>query len=208
MPVHLTINPANPNVAALEPAVEALRRGEVVAFPTDTLYGLAADPRNQDAVERVFRIKGRHEQQSVPLIVATLEQARTAGRLNPTAEKLAGAFWPGPLTLVVEQAVALAHGVGLRGTVALRVPDHAIARSLASGLGFAITSTSANRSGEPACTTAGEVIDRIGANLSIVVDGGATRGGLPSTIVDVTGAVPALVRAGAVPWERVLESLR
>jgi L-threonylcarbamoyladenylate synthase len=205
---HLTINPQDPDLAALEPALAVLRHGGVVAYPTDTLYGLAADPRVPQAVQRVFEIKGRSEQQSIPLIAATVEQARALGHFSALAARLADRFWPGPLTLIVQQKVPLAPGVAQQGTVAVRVPDHPIARALAAGLGFAITSTSANRSGAQPCATAEEVINAVGASVSIVVDGGPTRGGSPSTIVDVTGAVPSLVRAGAVPWERVLESLR
>lgn len=208
MPVHLTINPASPDLASLEPAFESLKRGGVLAYPTDTLYGLGADPRNPEAIARVFQIKGRREQQSIPLIAATLEQAHAVGRFNSTAERLAQRFWPGPLTLVLQQSVSLANGVGQRGTIAVRVPDHPIARALAAGLGFAITSTSANRTGAPPCTTVGELVSAVGAELTIVVDGGPTRGGLPSTIVDVSAGVPSLVRAGAVPWDRVLESLK
>jgi L-threonylcarbamoyladenylate synthase len=206
--VHLTINPVNPDLASLGPAVESLRRGGVIAYPTDTFYGLGADPRSLEAVARVFQIKSRSEQQAMPLIAGTLEQARLVGRFNRAAERIADRFWPGPLTLVLLQAVPLAAGVGQRDTIAVRVPDHPIARALANGLGFAITSTSANRSGSPPCATLGEVSATIGAELTVLVDGGTTPGGSPSTIVDVSAEVPSLVRAGAVSWDRVLESLR
>lgn len=208
MPVHLTINPETPDAGALATAVDALRRGEVIAYPTDTLYGLGADPRQRDAVGRLFRIKGRNEQQSIPLIAGTVEQAGEVGIFNELARELARRFWPGPLTLIVRLVRPLAEGVGERGTIAVRVPDHVVARELASGLAFPITSTSANRSGAPPASTAGEVANSIGAELAVIVDGGRTRGGAPSTIVDLSAGPPRLVRAGAVPWDRVLESLR
>jgi tRNA threonylcarbamoyl adenosine modification protein (Sua5/YciO/YrdC/YwlC family) len=207
MPVHLAINLAALDVASLAPAIEALQRGEVIAYPTDTLYGLGADPRQTRAVDRLFRIKGRAAQHGVPLIAGSVEQALKVGRFNARASRLAAAFWPGPLTIVVTGSIDLAEGVGQAGTVAVRVPDHAVARALAIGLGFPITSTSANRTGAPPATTAREVTDEIGDRVSVIVDSGAARGGSPSTIVDLVAGTPRLVRAGAVPWERVLESL-
>ena len=206
--MHLTINPSNPDLDSLQPAIEALRGGRVIAYPTDTLYGLGADPRNLAAVDPVFHIMGRSEQQTLPLIAASLEQARIVGQFDDTATRLAERFWPGPLTLVLSQAFPLASGVAQRDTVAVRVPDHPVARTIAAGLGFPITSTSANRSDAPPSATAREVIDMIGADLFLIVDVGATKGGLPSTIVDVSSGAPRLVRAGAVAWDRVLESLK
>jgi len=195
-------------MSALEPAIEALRRGGVIAYPTDTLYGLGADPRDARAVDHVFRIKGRGEQHPVPLIAGGVEQARAVGWFDESASRLAALFWPGPLTLIVRQSVGLAEGVGQSGTIAVRVPDHAVARALALGLGFPITSTSANRTGARPAATAQEVADAIGEDVSVIVDGGPTRGGHPSTIVDLVTGTARLVRAGAVPWERVLESLK
>lgn len=207
MPVHLTINPVAPDLEKLEPAIQALRQGLVIAYPTDTLYGLGADPRSLTAVNTLFQIKGRSEQRSVPLIAGTIEHARAVGAFNHIAERLAERFWPGPLTLVMFQAALLADGVARHNTIAVRVPDHPVARAIALALGGPITSTSANRSGAPPATTAIEVMDTVGGEVAVVVDGGRTRGGLPSTIVDVSGGVPRLVRAGAVTWDRVLESL-
>ena len=207
MPLHLTINPATFDAAALLPALTALRAGQVVAYPTDTLYGLGADPRSEVGVMAVFRIKGRDPDQSLPLIAASVEQAAEAGELNAIARRLAARFWPGPLTLVVPQIMPLAPGVGVAGAIAIRVPRDAIARDLARVLGAPITSTSANRSGDPPAETAREVAAALGDLVAVIVDGGAAPGGAPSTIVDVTTDVPRLVRAGAVPWDRVLESL-
>jgi L-threonylcarbamoyladenylate synthase len=208
VPVHLTINPRTPDIAALAPALHALKTGGVIAYPTDTLYGLGADPRNREAVERIVSIKGRREEQSIPLIAADIEQARAVAVFNAIAENLARRFWPGPLTLVVRRTITLADGVGQRDTIALRVPDHAVARALAAVSGFPITSTSANLTGAMPATSAREVFDTIGTHLAVIVDGGPTRGGPPSTIVDVSSGAPRLVRAGAVPWDRVLESLQ
>lgn len=207
MPLHLAINPHSFDLRALAPAVDALRRGEAIVYPTDTLYGLGADPREARAIAAVFRAKGRSADRSLPLVAGSVEQARAVGELDATALQLASRFWPGPLTLVVKQTVPLADGVAQDGSVAVRVPDHAIARALALLFGFAITSTSANRSGTPASATPLEAAAPLGEDISVIVDAGATRGGAPSTIVDLSSGVPRLVRAGAVPWERVLESL-
>jgi L-threonylcarbamoyladenylate synthase len=206
MALHLKITASSDRVA-LAPAIEALTRGGVIAYPTDTLYGLGADPRDERAVGRIFDIKGRSEQQPLPLIASTIEQALQVGHANEAAARLASRFWPGPVTLILRLRTPLAPGVGAHGTVGVRVPDHPVARALAEGLGFPITSTSANRSGQPPAALASEVIAAIGPYLDAIVDAGPTRGGSPSTIVDVSDNRPRLVREGAVAWDRVLESL-
>jgi L-threonylcarbamoyladenylate synthase len=206
----LFINPRDPEAAALGQAARILAAGGVVAFPTDTLYGLAADPRNADAVQRLYRIKLRRVEQAIPLIAASRAQVEAcAGRLRPLDAALAGHFWPGPLTLVLPAWEGLAPSIsGPAGTVAVRVPDHPIALGLAAALGYPITSTSANVSGQTAPSSAIGVTVSIGEGADLLIDGGATAGGKPSTIVDTSSGAPRLVRPGAVPWERVLEFLR
>lgn len=195
--------------AQLAPAVAALRQGEVIAYPTDTLYGLGADPRDRRAVAALFAAKGRAEGHALPLIASDVAQVREVGVLSRHAERLASLFWPGPLTLVLQGVAQLADGVAARdSTVAVRVPDLAIARSLASQLAFPITATSANRSGEPATRYAADVATAFSKGIALLIDAGPTPGGTPSTIVDVTNDVPRLVREGAVAWNRVLESLQ
>lgn len=205
----LTVSPTDPRPDALTRAAECLLRGRLVLFPTDTLYGLAADPRNARAVALVYRAKGRGTAQALPLIAADIEQVEIAAvRLSPLTRRLAERFWPGPLTLVVDAAPAIDASVhGGTGTVAIRVPDHAVARGLAGCLGFAVVSTSANRSGAPAVSTADAAVAEMGNDVDLVLDGGPTAGGEPSTIVDARANPPRLVRAGAVPFPRVLEAL-
>ena len=189
-------------------AVEALRSGAVVAFPTDTLYGLAADPRRDDAVGRLFALKGRRPDAAVPLVASSLEQARTAGEFGPHELRLARAFWPGPLSIVVPADPSIARAaLGGGVTVAIRVPAHATARELASAFGFPLTATSANASGEPAAETADDVARTV-PGVDLILDGGRVTGGLPSTLVRVEGDAPTLVRAGAIAWDRVLKSLQ
>ncbi len=195
-------------------AAAAIARGEVVAYPTETFYGLAANPRSAQAIERVFLAKGRRSDEPLPLIAADIIQVEQwFGALSPAAAVLARRFWPGPLTLVLplgtmhRQHFPSVLTAGL-ANIAVRVPAHALARALARAAGGAITSTSANLSGTPPASTADEVLRALGDRIAMVIDGGATPGGAPSTIVDVQELPPRLVRAGVLPWERVLESLQ
>jgi L-threonylcarbamoyladenylate synthase len=189
--------------------VSAIHAGGIVGFPTDTLYGLAVDPRSALAVGRIFLSKQRSQDRPIPLVAGSVEQVReSAGTLTPLGERLASGFWPGPLTLIIPASRSLCREVHLgAGTVAVRVPDHAVARALALAAGHALTSTSANVSGRDAPASADEVAVALGGAIDVLIDAGPASGGLPSTIVDVTGAEPVLVRAGAVPWERVLKFL-
>jgi L-threonylcarbamoyladenylate synthase len=201
------VDPERPDPAVLAETGAVVRGGGVIVFPTDTLYGLACDPANEGAVERVFALKGRAAREALPLIVAGLAEAARFGRLTPLARRLAAAFWPGALTLVVEDGGLVAPSVHAgTGSVAMRVPANVVARALAAAAGGAVTSTSANRSGLPAPSTAGEA-ERLAGQVDGVLDGGPARGGPPSTIVDARGAAPSLVREGVVPYERVLEAL-
>lgn len=182
--------------------------GLVVAYPTDTLYGLAVDPRNPDAVRRLYELKGRPERSAVTLIAADAAHARAAGDLTADAERLASRWWPGPLTIVVRARAILAREMlGGGGTVGLRIPDHAVAIALARDAGFCVTATSANRAGAMAVSTPGAVAAAL-PDVDAILDAGPSPGGAPSTIVDATSRAIALVRQGAVPWERVLKSLQ
>jgi len=203
----LHLNPANVDDERLRDAVRMLRDGLVVAFPTDTLYGLAVDPRNVDAVRRLYELKGRAATAALPLIAADLEQAELAAVLNATARRLAECWWPGSLTIVSEARPAVSPETLAGGrTVGVRVPDHAVARALARALGFCVTATSANRSGKPAASRADEVMTAL-PHVDCIIDGGVVRGGAPSTIVEVAGTDVHLVRAGAIAWDRVLKSV-
>lgn len=190
-------------------ACVVLRDGGVVAYPTDTFYGLAVDPRVPASVARLFAVKGRSAGQAVPLIASDEAQAAEAAELNDAARQLARAFWPGPLSIVAPARSGIAAAVtSADGTVALRVPACEAARDLARAFGFCITATSANHSGEPAPTSAAVVRATMGAAVDLVLDGGETPGGAPSTLVDARLEAPRLVRAGAIAWDRVLRSLQ
>ena len=197
------------DAALIRAACTILHAGGVVAYPTDTFYGLAADPRSAEAVARLFAIKGRQAGQAIPLIAADEAQAEAAGEMTATARRLVATFWPGPLSLVVTASDLITAGArAADGSVAVRVPDRADARELARAFGFCLTATSANRSGEPPVTSATEVAATLGRVVGMVLDGGETPGGAPSTIADARETPPRLVRAGAIAWDRVLRSLQ
>lgn len=204
----ITVDPVRPDVALVARAAEVIRRGGIAGFPTDTFYGLAVDPRNDAAVRRLFEVKGRDEGQPVPLVGADAAQADEAGMFGAMERRLAAAFWPGPLTIVVACSAALAPRVHAgRGTVGIRVPAHTTARTLAAAAGGCITATSANPSGRPPAVTADEVAAALGDRLDVLVDAGPAPGGSASTIVEFVQGQIVLHRAGAVAWDRVLESL-
>jgi L-threonylcarbamoyladenylate synthase len=208
--VVLSIDPNRPDPAAIDRAVEILRGGGIVAIPTDTLYGLAVDPRDSCAIARLFELKGRAASSALPLVAADLEQVRLkAGRLTAMAERLAARFWPGPLALVIDADRRIAAGVrAADGSVAVRVPAHDVTRALAHAMDAPLTATSANLTGGAPPSEARAVLQAFGDDLDAVVDAGPVPGGAPSTIVDARGDVPRLVREGAIAWAAVLESLK
>jgi L-threonylcarbamoyladenylate synthase len=197
-----------PAIEAVDEAVRALRGGLVI-FPTDTLYALGARALDAALVSRVREAKGRPEDKPLPLVAASLAQARTLCAEWPlAADRLAQRFWPGPLTLILPAAAAVPEEVTSgSGTVAVRVPALEIARALCAGAGV-LVSTSANRSGETAPLTCAEACARVGSFAALALDGGPGRP-LASTIVSlVSGGLPALVREGPVAWAEVLAVLR
>jgi L-threonylcarbamoyladenylate synthase len=204
----LLVDPRQPSAASIERAAAVIRAGGIVAYPTDTLYGLGVNPRDPRAVASLFHVKGRQVDRAIALVAADQSAAAQAGRFTALTRALAERFWPGPLTLLVQVDDSLAPAVhGGTRLVGVRVPDAIVARDLARAAGGLITATSANRSGAPATADPRVVEDLAGSGLDLLLDGGAAPGGPPSTIVDVTAEPPLLVRAGAVPWERVLEFL-
>jgi L-threonylcarbamoyladenylate synthase len=205
----IRVDPSACSAADLLPAVEWLRAGGVVAFPTDTLYGLAVDPTSSAAVRQLFDLKGREARAALPLIAASVNQVETlCGRLGPLSARLAAQFWPGPLSLVFDAPPTLVAEVhGGRRSIAIRVPAHRVARALCDAWGAPLTATSANRSGERPAVSAAAVSPLASDSRLLLVDAGATIGGAGSTIVDARGARAVLIRDGAIAWSRVLESI-
>lgn len=196
----LKITPEAPDPAAIRHAAEIIRRGELVAIPTDTFYGIAADPFNLMAVEQIYRVKGRPETRALPILVNSIPQAVSLARDVPyTFHKLAAKFWPGPLTLLVEAST----GVPLKitantGNVAVRWPKSVFVSALIDLVKGPITGTSGNISGQPACATADELFKQMGDRLPLIIDGGETPGNLASTIVKLEGDDWAVMREGVI----------
>ena len=199
----LTVDPVVPASEQIALAAAALQRGELVAFPTETVYGLGANAFDADAVAGIFAAKQRPT--SDPLIVhlATLDQlGDVVAELPPLALELARQFWPGPLTLVLPRGPRIPPGVSAgMNTVAVRIPDHPVAYALLKAAGLPVAAPSANRFARPSPTTAQHVLDDLQGRIEIVLDGGPTPIGLESTVLSLVGAQPALLRPGGVPIE-------
>ena len=187
-----------------------IKRGEVVGVPTDTFYGLSADPFNLAAIEAVFRAKGRPETKALPILVSSIEQAVTLMRDVPDIFLvLAHKFWPGALTLVVEATHRLPLKVtGNSGRVALRWANSPIPTAIIDASGGPITGTSANLSGFPSCTNAGQIVKQLGNRLPLILDAGDTGAVMASTIVRIDGNNWTLAREGALPEEEILKALK
>ncbi len=191
---------------AVTAAAHALRAGELVAFPTETVYGLGADATNGQAVARIFEAKGRPRFNPLIVHVPSLAHAEKLGHVTPLARTLARAFWPGPLTLVLKRrstsGLSDLVSAGL-DSVALRVPDHPLAQALLVETDRPLAAPSANRSGHVSATQARHVSADLGDKVSMVLDGGATAHGIESTVVDASGDGAILLRPGAVPAETI-----
>jgi L-threonylcarbamoyladenylate synthase len=192
-------------VTGLAQAVEALRAGWVVALPTDTVYGLAVDPWQPEAVERLFALKERPPTVALPVVVGQLDQVDpVTGPLSGSSRRLADRYWPGPLTLVVPRAEGFDADLGgppaSRGTVGVRWPDHPLIQALCRELG-PLALTSANRHGAPPATTALDVARAFpgAGQLAAILDGGVCDG-VPSTVVECLGTTTRCLRQGAIPW--------
>ena len=185
---------------SLAEAVAVLKGGGLVAYPSDTVYGLGAAASDEQAVARVFAVKGRLSEKALSLLLADAEDmAALCAEIPLAAELLAERFWPGPLTLVLKRSPAFeSAALGGGDSVALRVPEHLFLRELIRALGEPITGTSANRSGRPSCRTAREVQRRLGSAVDLIIDGGPSRAGRESTVVDITPPTPLIVRVGAL----------
>ena len=192
----------------LERAVAVLKNGGVVAIPTDTLYGLAADVFNPAALDRVFAVKGRPDDLALPVLVSGWEQVkRVAKNFPPQAQNLAEQFWPGALTLVFEKISGLPDRLTAGGpTVAVRMPGHPVPIQLIDGLGGPITGTSANISGDADIPSLAELTAQIGGRVDYIVKSGPVPEGKASTVIDITSGHPKLLREGAIPFERLLRT--
>ena len=180
--------------------------GGIIAYPTDTVYGLGVDAGNEDSLRRLFELKGRSPEKAVSIMLADLGMLHASfPDLTALETALADEFLPGPLTLVVKTPSQV--GVG-GATVGVRVPDDEFCQLLVSEVGSPVTTTSANPSGMPPATSAGEVLGYFGGDLNLIVDGGNSKTASPSTVVDATGYEVRVLREGAIPAQRIIEAAR
>lgn len=200
----LHVDADRPDPLELAPAVDALRSGRLVAFPTETVYGLGAHALDEQAVAAVFAAKGRPADNPLIVHLTGLQAAASVATLTPLARALAARFWPGPLTLVLEARPCVpAVTRGGLSTVAVRAPAHPVAQALLDAAGLPVAAPSANASGRPSPTTAAHVVADLTGRVDVVVDGGPCRLGVESTVVDARGDVPTLLREGAVTREQL-----
>jgi tRNA threonylcarbamoyl adenosine modification protein (Sua5/YciO/YrdC/YwlC family) len=208
--IRIRVATSDPEPAKIAKAADTIVHGGVVAMPTDTLYGLAVDPFNTAAVDKLFALKGRASDQPIPLVATDNGQVYDwIGELSPLGFLLAERFWPGPLTLVMRAPLTIDRRIaGAHHTVGVRVPEHDVTRALCAAAGRPLTATSANLSGQPATADPDVVVRTVGSGLDLLLDAGLTRGGAPSTLVDVTRIDPVLIREGAIPWADILKCVR
>jgi len=196
--------------ASVTEAAAIMREGGVIAYPTETFYGLGADIRNEGALERLYTIKGRGFNKPISIIIGSRDDLKWFAReITPAAESLMDRFWPGGVTLLFQAA----HGLSERltagtGKIGIRLSSNPVATLLAQNLSGAITATSANRSGEGECISAGEVVAAMGESVDAVIDGGKTQGGAGSTIVDTTVDPPVVIREGIISSSELYREIR
>jgi len=185
----------------IEKAGRLILQGKVVAFPTETFYGLGANALDGEALQKIFRVKEREEGKPLLLLIADRTWLPGLVRNIPSrAEPLMERFWPGPLTLVFSAPAHLSPLLtGNTGKIGLRISSHPVAQALVQAVGRAITATSANVSGQPGVSQAGEVFQSLGEKIDAILHGGRTKGGLGSAVVDVSGVSPKIIRQGAIP---------
>ena len=195
----LAVDPRAPDPAVIGEAAAALAAGGLVAFPTETFYGLGAAALNPAAAERIYRVKGRPDDSPLLVLVDSVEMAETIADVPALARELMARHWPGPLTLVMAARACVPARVTARtATVGVRLSSHPVATALVRGLGAPITAPSANPSGAAPPATAEAVVATLGAAVDVVLDGGPTPGGQPSTVLDVTVSPARVIRQGAV----------
>ena len=193
----------------LNQAVELLKDGGVVAFPTDTVYGVGVDPLQPQAVRKLYRIKGRPDNKPIAILVGSIEDVeRVAQSPSETFSRLADRFWPGGLTLILEARDLPPEITAAGNTVGVRMPNHPLTLELLREFGGPIATTSANRSGEDPATSASEVDAQLGDRVNLIVDGGDTITKVASTVLDLSAPPPRILRHGGIPEELLMECLK
>jgi L-threonylcarbamoyladenylate synthase len=193
--------------AEIQTALEILQSGGIVAFPTDTVYGLGALAFDNNAINSIYTAKDRPIEKAIPILIADLSDLdKIADNIPDMTLRFAASFWPGSLTCIVPKKLALPLAVSATATVAVRIPNHVDARALLRAAG-PMAVTSANISGGPNPSSAQEVYDQLKERISLILDGGKTQGGIPSTLVDCTGKLPVILREGPISLDELMAVL-
>lgn len=206
MPIQTAIIPVD-HSESIQRALEVLQKGRLVAFPTDTVYGLGALAFDGNAVESIYFAKDRPVEKAIPVLIGDhAELEKVSNNISDVVHKLVSQFWPGPLTVVVPKKATLPEAVSASETVGVRIPDHQVARALLRSTG-PMAVTSANISGQPSPSTAQEVFEQLNGRIDLIIDGGKTPGGVPSTLVDCTGSEIKVLREGPISLEQILSAI-
>lgn len=190
--------------AAIESAIALLREGEIIAFPTDTVYGLASDAFHAPGIIKLFEAKGRDSNKAISILVGSSDQVRLiTSHMTKIAKKLTEKFWPGGLTVIVPRKESIPELISTTKNIGIRMPDHSIALELLRSFG-PLATTSANLSGGSNPQSAIDVFDQLNGRIPLILNGGVCPGGIPSTVVDCTGEIPVVLRIGAIPEDEIL----
>lgn len=205
----LKINPENPEPEKIDEAVALLKKGGVIAFPTETFYGLGADARNEAAIDKIFGIKGRDFKNPILVVIGDVRHLESFAKDIPVeARKLMDRFWPGPLTIVFRAAASVPPKLTAgSGKIGIRLTSHPVALEISKRLGGPVTATSANLSGAPECSSAADVLSQLAGRIDGVVDGGLTPGGKGSTIVDAAVCPVKVLREGVISAALIQDTL-
>lgn len=191
--------------AALQAAADCLKNGGIAAIPTDTVYGFAASVKDTKAIDRLYQIKQREHNKSIAVLLGDAQQAfQVAHEFSDKAQRLAAAYWPGALTIIIKKNAGLPENLTANDLVGLRIPDHEFTRELIRRTG-PLAVTSANISGKPPAISIQNFIDELGSQLDIIIDGGQSRGGIPSTVINCANEPAVILREGAIPGEELLK---
>lgn len=210
MPYVLKIDPQKPDAEQIQEVVRILQSGGVIAYPTETFFGLGCDSENEKAVERIYQVKGRLFTSPLSVIAGKMDDAlNLIDEVTPSGQRLMDHFWPGPLTLIFKSSSrVLPRLTAHTGKIGIRISSHPLATLITNALSRPITATSANLTGARECLSAADVIENLGDRLDAIIDAGITPGGTGSTIIDVTIDPPALLREGVIPFAAVQNCLR
>ena len=209
MPQILKVNPSNPESwkNMIAETQKVLKGGGIIAFPTDTFYGLGADPYNETAVDKIYSIKGRDPEKPLLLLIdSIIKLDDLTEEISEAANKLIKSFWPGPLTMLFKPKSTIPKNI-TTGLIGIRQPGNPITRKILAELSFPLTAPSANISGEAPTTSAEQVRSSLGSKVDLILDAGICKGGEPSTLVDTTQTPVRLIRAGAINFKNIQESL-